>query len=88
MPYPFMSAFTYGELIERLRRTTTFNVRESGVSYGTKGAVRFQYLERANRPIYILPDVPDDSKRVVPSIVRSTCNTLGLPPEDFGFHLD
>ena len=87
MPYPFMQAPTYGELLERLRKDYGVNVRESGVNYGPRGSVRFRYLERGDYPIYILPDLASDTKRVVPSIVRSICSTLGLPLKDFGFNI-
>ena len=87
MPYPFMKAPTYGELIGRLQNDYGVNVKKSGINYGPRGAVRFRYLERVDHPIYILPDVADDTKRVVPSIIRGICNTLGLPLKDFGFDL-
>ncbi len=53
---------------------------------GPISTLRFRYLQRGER-FASLQDLPD-SAILIPSVIRSLCQQLGLPPEEFGLTLD
>lgn len=56
---------------------------ETIVSHGPRGVVVHRYLVCGERTA-VLPLLLRDDERLHPDLLRSLCNRLGLPPEDFG----
>lgn len=71
---------------EFIRRAEKFGVtkKHTPVLYGPNGASRIYYLQRyTHGPHVIVPDLRSDHI-LNRDTVAVWCETLGLPPEDFG----
>lgn len=54
---------------------------------GSQAPVIFEYLERPDfADLFVLLGRLDDDEILTPSVIRSLCRLMNLPPEDF--HLD
>jgi len=80
-PMPSMEEF-----LNRLRQHGV-EINETGkIVFGPRGWIKFRYAVRPGHGVYPLPDL-EDVELVTPTVVRSVCKALGIPPSVFGLDL-
>jgi len=85
MAYPFSQWPRLSEFVDRVKRDfKAVDYLPKGKIIGPHGKADIRGLKVGDN-IAILPD--DDGKPLVPSVVRSLCDRLGIPAETFGFTL-
>jgi hypothetical protein len=93
MPYPFTPMPTLGEFIVRLTSDEyKAKIRKiKSTLIGPRGEANIEFLIRTGEDgkikIAIVPNLRQD-EHLTPSILRSLCNQLDIPPADFGLILN
>jgi hypothetical protein len=79
---------TLRQFVDRVRRDYGITIRTFGYPMiGPRGPIYYTYLEREDLTgAFALMLEIDEDDPLTPTLLRSLCHQLGLPPEDF--HLD
>lgn len=92
MAYPMTQMPTLNEFIQKVKNdynTEIANIK--GKVVGQKGQAQFPYFKRQlpDNTVRIAP-VPSlhTDEPFTPTVLRSLCIQLSIPPKDFGFTLD
>lgn len=89
MPYPFIQWPTLGEFVARVESKYKAETKEINMS-GPRGPVHAKVLVRigkdGKKKIAVIPDLKNDD-HLMPTVLRSLCVQLDIPPKDFGFYL-
>ena len=89
MPYPFIQMLTLGEFITRATSGYKTEIKKINIS-GPRGPIEVRVLVRTGedgkKKIAVIPDLKDDD-HLIPTVLRSLCVQLNIPPKDFGLYL-
>lgn len=89
MAYPFIQMPTLGEFVARVISEYQAQIKEIDIS-GPRGPVKVRVLIRTGKDtktkIAVIPDLKD-GEYLIPTVLRSLCTQLDIPPKDFGLYL-
>ena len=90
MAYPFIQLPTLSEFVARVTSEYKAQIKTINMS-GPRGPIKVEVLFRAGmdgkNKFAVIPDLKNDD-HLIPTVLRSLCTQLGIPPKDFGLHLD
>ena len=92
MAYPFAPMVTLGEFIARAMNDYKAKKKRIKADLnGPRGKATVEFLSRIGKDgetkIAVIPDTRKD-EHLTPTILRSLCNQLDIPPIDFGLSLN
>lgn len=80
---------TLGEFIARVTSEYKAQIRKINLS-GPRGPIELKVLIRdgknGGKQIAVIPALKDDD-HLIPTVLRSLCVQLAIPPKDFGLYL-